>query len=90
MQKKKKNGEAQRYSWECRRRRRMVKPRDIAGNAAAAEEEEDKEEDEEEEDKEEDEEEEEADKGHLTQALQPVCQCFVWFLPLPSFLSFLF
>ena len=32
MQKKKKNGEPQRYSWECRRRR-MVNPRDIAGNA---------------------------------------------------------
>ena len=30
-QKKKKNGEAQRYSWEIRRRRRMVSPRDIAG-----------------------------------------------------------
>ena len=29
---KKKNGEAKRYSWE-RRRRRMVKPRDIAGYA---------------------------------------------------------
>ena len=39
MQKKKKNGEAQIYSWECRRRRRMVKPRDIAGNAAEEEEE---------------------------------------------------
>ena len=34
MQKKKKqNGESQRYSWEHRRRRRMVNPRDIAGNA---------------------------------------------------------
>ena len=32
MWKKKKNGEAQRYSWERGRRRRMVKPRDIAGN----------------------------------------------------------
>ena len=31
--KKKKNGEAQRYSWELRRRRRIVNPRDIAGNA---------------------------------------------------------
>ena len=33
MQKKKKNSEAQRSSWECRIRIRMVKPRDIAGNA---------------------------------------------------------
>ena len=33
MQKKKKNGEPQRYRWECRRRRRrMVNPRDKAGN----------------------------------------------------------
>ena len=34
MQKKKKkeNGEPHRYSWECRRRR-MVNPTDIAGNA---------------------------------------------------------
>ena len=31
-QKKNKNGEAKRYRWECRRRR-MVKPRDIGGNA---------------------------------------------------------
>ena len=30
--KKKKNGEPQRYSWE-RRKRRMVNPRDIAGNS---------------------------------------------------------
>ena len=30
---KKKNGEAQIYSWEGRRRRRMVKPRDTAGKA---------------------------------------------------------
>ena len=36
-QKKKKNGEPQRYSWE-RRRRRMVNPRDIAGNAEEEEE----------------------------------------------------
>ena len=28
--KKKKNGESQRYSWEGRRRRRMVNPRDIS------------------------------------------------------------
>ena len=33
MQKKKKNVEAKRYSWEGRRRRRMLKPRDIAGKA---------------------------------------------------------
>ena len=33
MQNKNKNGEAQRYSWECRIRIRMVKPRDIAGKA---------------------------------------------------------
>ena len=32
MQKKNKNGEPQKYSWECRRRRRMVNLRDIAGN----------------------------------------------------------
>ena len=38
QEKKKKNGEAQRYSWECRkRRRRMVKPRDIARNAGEKE-----------------------------------------------------
>ena len=36
-----KNGEPQRYSWEHRRRRRrMVNPRDIAGNAEEEEEEE--------------------------------------------------
>ena len=38
------NGEPQRYSWECRRRRRkispkMVNPRDIAGNTEEEEEE---------------------------------------------------
>ena len=38
MQKKKKNGEPQRYRWEGRRRRRMVKPRDIAGKAEEEEE----------------------------------------------------
>ena len=37
MQRKKKNGEPQRYSWECRRK--LVKPRDIAGNAEGEEEE---------------------------------------------------
>ena len=31
MQKKKKNGEPQRYRWE-RRRRRMANPKDIGGN----------------------------------------------------------
>ena len=36
--KKKKNGELQIYSWE-RIRRRMVSPRDIAGNAEEEEEE---------------------------------------------------
>ena len=30
---KKKNGEPQRYSWDRRRRRRTVNPRDIAGIA---------------------------------------------------------
>ena len=38
MQKKKKNGEPQRYIWKCRRRRRMVNPRDRAGNAEEEEE----------------------------------------------------
>ena len=38
MQKKNKNGEPQRYRWECRRRIRMVNPRDIAGNAEEEEE----------------------------------------------------
>ena len=33
VQKKRENGEAQRYSWECRRIGRMVKPRDTAGSA---------------------------------------------------------
>ena len=33
-----KNGEPQRYSWECKRRRRMVNPRDIAGNVDEGEE----------------------------------------------------
>ena len=37
MQKKKKNGEPQRYSWEGRRRR-MVNPRDIAVNTEEEEE----------------------------------------------------
>ena len=37
-QKKKKNGEPQRYSWEHRRRRRMVNPRDLAGNTEEEEE----------------------------------------------------
>ena len=44
IQKKKKNVEPQRSSWECRRRRRrrrrrrMVNPRDLAGNAEEEEE----------------------------------------------------
>ena len=38
MQKKKKNGEPQRYIWECRRRRRMVNPRDTSGKAEEEEE----------------------------------------------------
>ena len=37
-QKKKKNGEPQRSSWEGRRRRRMVNPRDLAGKAEEEEE----------------------------------------------------
>ena len=37
-QKKKKNGEPQRSSWGGRRRRRMVNPRDLAGEAEEEEE----------------------------------------------------
>ena len=37
-QKKKKNGEPQRYSWEHRRRRRMVNPRDLTRNTEEEEE----------------------------------------------------
>ena len=33
MHRKKKNGEPQRSSWKYRERRRMVNPRDLAGNA---------------------------------------------------------
>ena len=36
---KKKNGEPQRYRWECGRRRRMVNSKDIAGKAEEEEEE---------------------------------------------------